>query len=235
MADAHGASDGTARIVVLGRQGSGKGTQADLVAGHFRVPHISSGDAFRAAVHAESSVGLEAKGYLDRGELVPDGVTIGVIRERLSALSVNAEGRPGGFILDGFPRNLHQAEALSEMLGDQGLDVAVNLDASTEEVLKRLSARRVCTQCGAVYNLVDRPPKVAGTCDACGGPVTQREDDTEAAIRRRLEIYESETAPVLNWYRGRGLLATVDAMGPPDEVAQRFVVAVESARQGKPA
>jgi adenylate kinase len=193
------------------------------------VAHISTGDAFRAAVQAGSPVGVEAKGYLDRGELVPDPVTIGVLRERLTALPPGAAGRPGGFILDGFPRNLNQARALDDLLGEDGLDVAVNLDAPVDEVLKRISARRVCTRCGTVYNLVDHPPAVPGVCDACGGEVTQREDDTEAAIRRRLEIYETDTAPVLQFYRDRGLLATVDALGPPDEVAARFTAAVHAA------
>lgn len=218
---------------MLGRQGSGKGTQAQRLSDLYGVAHISTGEAFRAAVAAGSPVGLQARGYLDRGELVPDEVTIGVLRERLAALPPAPGGRPPGFILDGFPRNLHQAQALAEILGERGLDVVVNLEASTEEVLKRLSARRVCVNCGAGYNLVDHPPKVPGRCDACGGAVTQREDDTEAAIRRRLELYESETAPVVRWYQERGLLATVDAIGPPEEVTQRVVAAIEAARQGK--
>lgn len=233
MPDAHDVPQGTARIVILGRQGSGKGTQADRISALYGVPHISSGDAFRAAVHAGTPVGLEAKAYLDRGELVPDDVTIGVVGERLASIPPAPDGRPGGFILDGFPRNLHQAEALGEMLGEHGLDVAVDLEAPTDEVLRRLSARRVCSNCGALYNLVDHPPKVPGRCDVCGGAVTQREDDTEEAIRRRLEIYESDTAPVLAWYADRGLLASVDATGAPDVVAERLLGALGAVQAGR--
>jgi len=218
-------------LVVLGRQGSGKGTQAQRLSALYGVAHISTGEAFRAAVAAGSPVGRQARGFLDRGELVPDDVTIGVLRERLAALPPAPGGRPAGFILDGFPRNLHQAKALDEIVGENGLDVVVNLEASTEEVLKRLSARRVCVNCGASYNLVDHPPKIPGRCDVCGGAVTQREDDTEAAIRRRLELYESETAPVARWYDERGLLATVDATGEPEEVARRLVAAIAVRRR----
>jgi adenylate kinase len=217
----------------LGRQGSGKGTQAQRLSALYGVSHISTGDAFRAAVAAGSAIGRQARGYLDRGELVPDAVTIGVVEECLGSLPPAPGGRPAGFILDGFPRNLNQARALEDILGPDSLDVVVDLEASTEEVLKRLSARRVCSNCGTVFNLVDRPPKVPGRCDVCGGALAQREDDTEAAIRRRLELYESETAPVASWYAERGLLARVDAMGPADEVTSRVVAVVEAARGRK--
>jgi adenylate kinase len=216
------ASDGTARIVILGRQGSGKGTQAERLSVLYGVPHLSTGEFFRAAIRARSDVGLEAQAYMDRGELVPDHITVGVVTQTLSTL-------PGGFILDGFPRNLAQAQALAEMV-QGGLDVVVNLEASLEEVLRRLSARGTCTKCGTGYNLGDNPPRVAGVCDLCGGPVAQRDDDTVEAIRRRLEIYESETAPLVNWYQAQGLLTVVDAVGPPDEVTDRLVQAIEAAR-----
>lgn len=224
-------AEGTVKVVVLGRQGSGKGTQADRLSRLYGVAHISTGDAFRAAVAAGSPLGLQAKGYLDRGELVPDDVTIGVVRDFLATLPAAPNGSAAGFILDGFPRNLRQAEALEEIAGGRGLDAVVNLDASTEEVIKRLSARRVCANCGTVYNVADHPPKVPGRCDVCGGTVSQREDDTEPVIRRRLEVYESETAPVVAWYAQRDQLCTVDATGTPDDVFERFVAAVEASRQ----
>lgn len=227
--EGHKDSDGSLRLVMLGRQGSGKGTQAQRISALYQVPHISTGDAFRAAVQAGSAVGLEARSYLDRGELVPDEVTIGVLRERLDGLTGPGGTKGGGFILDGFPRNLAQARALDVIVDGRGLDLVVKLEAAIEEVLKRLSARRVCNNCGAVYNLVDHPPEVPGKCDVCGGVLSQREDDTEAAIRRRLEIYESETAPVASWYQEKGLLAVVDAAGSPDEVTRPIVVAIEAA------
>jgi adenylate kinase len=216
---------GALRAVMIGRQGSGKGTQAERLSAIFGVPHVSTGDAFRAAVKAGSELGRTAQSYMERGELVPDDVVVNAIRDH-----VFGPTSPEGFVLDGFPRNTAQAEALEAMAGRQGIDVCVNLEASTEEVLRRLSARRVCANCGATYNLVSSPPKMPDRCDVCGGPLYQRDDDTEEAIRRRLEIYESETAPLAAFYSERGLLASVDATGPPDEVTARVVAAVETAR-----
>jgi adenylate kinase len=221
------AGDGSApaRVVLLGRQGSGKGTQAERLAAVYGVPHVSTGDAFRAAVKGGTGLGKTAQSYMERGELVPDDVVVGVVREHLFG-----PGSSSGFVLDGFPRNLFQAEALETMAAPRGIDVCVDLDVSTEEVLHRLSARRVCTNCGATYNLVSNPPKAGGRCDACGGTLYQRDDDTEEAIRRRLEIYEEETAPLIAWYKQRGLLASVDATGSPDDVAARVIAVVEGAR-----
>jgi adenylate kinase len=212
------------RLVVLGKQGAGKGTQAVRLSERYGVPHISTGDAFRAAARSGSPLGVKAKTYMEAGELVPDELVIEIVKEYLSS-----EGTRG-FVLDGFPRNVAQAQALAEMLAPEHLDVVVNLDVSTDEVLRRLAGRRVCQSCGANYNVVDNPPKVAGKCDVCGGVVAQRADDTEEAIRLRLEIYESTTAPLVDWYAKLGLLATVDAAGPPDEVTQRVFTAVEGAR-----
>ncbi len=220
--------DATARIVVLGRQGSGKGTQAARLAAIYGPPHVSTGDAFRAAAGSGSELGRTVKAYMDKGELVPDDVVVGVIKEHLFG-----PGAPAGFILDGFPRNVGQAEALAEMAGSRGLDVVVDLEADTEEVLHRMAGRRVCTKCGATYNIVDNPTKVPGRCDVCGGTLVQRDDDTEDAIRRRLEIYETTTAPLIDWYRQRGLLAAVNAVGDMDSVTDRVVAAVEAARQDK--
>jgi len=228
------APDGTARVVLLGRQGSGKGTQADRLSALYGVPHISTGDAFRDAIRNGSPLGRTAQGYVDRGELVPDEVVVGVLRERLLQAGSLGPESTSGFILDGFPRNIPQAEALADLLAPDGLDVVVNLDVSTDEVLRRIAGRRVCVGCGASYNVVDNPPKAPGVCDACGGRLVQRDDDTEEAIRRRLEIYESVTAPLVDWYREQGVLATVDAAGSPDEVTTRAVAAIEAARQRKP-
>ena len=207
-------ADGTAHIVLLGRQGSGKGTQAARLAARFGVTHISTGDAFRAAVESGTPLGKTAKIFMDSGELVPDEVVVGVIRERLGGLGALGPESRAGFVLDGFPRNVAQAEALREMVLPRGLDAVVNLEVSTEEVLRRIAGRRVCVGCGTSYN-IDNPPKSVGACDTCEGKLVQRDDDTEEAIRRRLEIYESVTAPLVDWYREQGLLATVDAVGQP--------------------
>jgi adenylate kinase len=214
-------------VVVLGKQGSGKGTQAARLSAVLGVPHVSTGDAFRAAVKAGSALGVMVKGYMDRGDLVPDSAVVDVVREHLFG-----PGAPAGFILDGFPRNVSQAEALGEMAAPRGIDVVVNLEVSTQEVLERMAGRRICSACNANCNVVSDPPKVPGRCDACGGGLVQREDDTEDAIRRRLDLYESATAPLVEWYGQRGLLTTVDAVGALDEVTGRIVSAVGAARAG---
>jgi adenylate kinase len=214
---------------MLGRHGSGKGTQAARLSVLYGVPHISTGDAFRAAARNGTEVGRLAQSYMDRGELVPDDVVMEVLGEHL----LQGKAEPAGFVLDGVPRNIVQAEALAGMLGPKGLDVVINLDVGTEVVLRRIAGRRVCTSCGTNYNVVDNPPKVDGTCDSCGGKLVQRDDDTEEAVKRRLEIYESVTAPLVDWYKAQGLLATIDAAGDPDEVTERIVEAVEAARQHK--
>jgi adenylate kinase len=212
-----------ARLIVLGKQGAGKGTQAVRLSRHYVVPHISTGDTFRAAVRSGSEFGRKAKVYLDAGDLVPDDVVVGVVRERLHRDDTTHRG----FILDGFPRTVGQAEALAEILAPRGLDVVLNMEIDTDHVLSRLASRRVCSDCGANYSASDNPPRVRGICDVCGGEVVQRADDTEAAIRRRLELYERETAPLISWYEGRGLLATLDAMGSPDEVTDRLVSEID--------
>ena len=216
-----------ARIVVLGKQGAGKGTQAVRLSRHYVVPHIATGDTFRAAVRSGSEFGQKARKYLDAGELVPDEVVIGMVRERLT----RDDASHRGFILDGFPRTVGQAEALMEMLNPRGLDVVVNLDIATSEVLTRLASRRVCSDCGANYSVVDNPPRGPGICDVCGGDVIQRDDDTETAIRRRLELYERETAPLIEWFDKRGLLAHIVGTGSPDEVTERLVAEVNRRKQ----
>ena len=210
---------------MLGKQGAGKGTQCIRLSRHYVVPHISTGDMFRNAVRSRSAAGLEAKAYMDAGDLIPDSVVIGLVAERLG----HTDTANRGFVLDGFPRTVAQAESLADLLAPRGLDVVIDLEVETEIVLKRLASRRVCTDCGANYS-AESPPKVDWVCDVCGGEVVQREDDTEAAIRRRLELYERETAPLIAWYSAQGILAPVDGMGPPDEVATRLVRVVDDSR-----
>jgi adenylate kinase len=210
---------------MLGKQGAGKGTQCVRLSRHYVVPHISTGDMFRAAVRSGSEFGKQTKTYMEAGELIPDEVVIGVVRERLA----QDDTANRGFVLDGFPRTAQQAESLDEILAPNGIDLAIDLEVDTELVLRRLAGRRVCSDCGANFSL-DNPPKVNWTCDICGGEVIQREDDTEAAIRRRLELYERETAPLIAWYSDRKTLMAVDGMGTPDEVTGRLLKLVDERR-----
>lgn len=216
-----------ARIVILGKQGAGKGTQAVRLSRHYVVPHVSTGDTFRAAVRSGSEFGQKARQYLDSGELVPDEIVIGMVQERLTRDDTTHRG----FILDGFPRTVGQASALNDMLAPKALDAVVNLEVATSEVMTRLASRRVCSDCGANYSVLDNPPRVRGICDVCGGEVVQRDDDTEVAIRRRLELYERETAPLIDWYSARGLLSTVAGLGAPDEVTDRIVAEIDRRRR----
>ncbi len=216
-----------ARLVILGKQGAGKGTQAVRLSRHYVVPHISTGDTFRSAVRSGSEFGQKAKLYLDDGDLVPDDIVVGVVRERLT----HDDTTHRGFILDGFPRTVNQADALAEILAPRGLDLVINLDIHTEAALPRLASRRVCSDCGANYSTTDKPPRVRDICDVCGGEVVQRDDDTEAAIRRRLELYERETAPLIDWYQQHDLIATLAATGTPDEVTERLVNEVDRRQQ----
>lgn len=216
-----------ARLIVLGKQGAGKGTQAVRLSRFFVVPHISTGDTFRAAVRSGSAIGQKAKRYLEGGDLVPDDVVIGVVAERME----HTDTQHRGFILDGFPRTVLQAEALARILAPQDLDLVIDLEIDTETVLARLAARRVCSDCGANYSVVENPPRVAGICDVCGGEVVQRGDDTESSIRRRLELYERETAPLIDWYTERGVLAPIKAIGSADDVTERIVGLVARRRQ----
>jgi adenylate kinase len=217
------------RLLVLGKQGAGKGTQAVRIARHYDVPHISTGDMFRAAAAAGTPFGLRAKEYMKRGELVPDDVVIGVVAERLA----KDDAQEQGFVLDGFPRTRVQAEELQRLLGPGGLDAAVDIDVPTEVVIERISGRRVCATCGTTYH-VSAPPKVPWVCDKDGGDVVQREDDTPEAVTKRLHLYEKATRPLLDFYDGLGVLVTIDGVGDPDGVFDRVTDGVETVRQLRP-
>jgi adenylate kinase len=217
-----------ARLVIFGKQGAGKGTQAARLSRHYVIPHISTGDMFRAAVRERTEFGRKADTFMKAGELVPDEVVIGVVRERLE----RDDTRARGFLLDGFPRSLPQAEALEEMLGDRGIDLVINLEVPTDVVLKRLAGRRVCEDCGTNYS-VNAPPTVDWICDVCGGKVVLRDDDTEEAIARRLLLYEEQTEPLIAWYLAKDKLATVDGDAPLDDVTQHLIRVIDRrVRQG---
>lgn len=217
-------SPGT-RLVILGRQGAGKGTQCERLSRHYGIPHISTGEMLRSAVKEGTEFGLKAKAIMDGGDLVSDDIMGGVVRERLGL----EEARVHGFILDGFPRTVGQAEILHEVTLDDPLDLVIDLVVPTDVVLERLAARRVCGTCGANYS-VEAPPAVDWVCDKCGGEVVQRADDTPEAISKRLDLYERETAPLIEWYRDRNLLAEVDGLGEADEVAARLVAVIDQRR-----
>jgi len=210
------------RLVILGKQGAGKGTQCVRLARHYVVPHISTGDMFRAAVRMGTEFGLRAKEYMDAGELIPDDVVVGVVRERLD----QDDTKNRGFILDGFPRTANQAERLADI---SDVDLAIDIEVPTDIVLKRLAGRRVCSTCGTNFSMAT-PPKYDWTCDVCGGEVVQREDDTEDAIKRRLVLYEEQTEPLITWYLERDKLVSIDGLGSPDEVTARLVRAIDRRR-----
>jgi adenylate kinase len=213
------------RIVLVGAPGAGKGTQAKYIGQHFSVPAISTGDIFRANLAARTPLGVEAKRFMDRGDLVPDEVTIGIVRDRLSHGDTD-----DGFLLDGFPRTLPQAEALDGLLEDLGqpIDAALELKVDEDEVVRRLSGRRTCRKCGHVWHTEFDPPKAEGVCDICGGELFQRDDDKPETIRRRLHVYNDQTAPLVGYYRDKGLLRTIEATGKVDEITQRAIDALKS-------
>ncbi len=208
------------RLVLVGPPGAGKGTQAQFIASHFVIPKISTGDIFRHNVSQGTPLGLEAKKYMDAGDLVPDDVTIGMVRDRLAE-----DDAKDGFLLDGFPRNVQQAEVLDELLRELGgfLDVVLELVVDDDEVVRRLSGRRTCRTCGHVWHLDFDPPSSPGVCDECGGELFQRDDDKPETIRHRLEVYAEQTAPLVDYYADRGLLFGIDATGPVEDVTERSV------------
>jgi len=203
------------RIILIGPPGAGKGTQAASIKAEYGIAHISTGDILRENVRNSTKLGLSAKSYMDAGKLVPDGLIIEMVGERLAAPDCK-----DGFLLDGFPRTPQQAEALDMILQKMSMvmNAVVLLEISDEEVLRRLTSRRVCTSCGEIYNVITRPVKTEGVCDICGGKVIQRDDDDESIIRSRLNIYHEQTSPLIQYYDRKQLLKRVDATGPRDAV-----------------
>jgi adenylate kinase len=211
------------RLVLVGPPGAGKGTQAQFVAAHHSVVQISTGDIFRDNVSEGTSLGKQAKQFMDAGDLVPDEVTVAMVRERLSERDAES-----GFLLDGFPRTVPQAAQLDDILHelDRKLDVVLELVVDDAEVIRRLSGRRTCHGCGHIWHVDFDPPAVDGACDNCGGDLFQRDDDQPATIRHRLEVYYEQTAPLIGYYAERGILIGIDAMGPVDDVTERASAAL---------
>ena len=211
------------RLVLVGPPGAGKGTQAQFIAAQFAVPKISTGDIFRANVSQGTDLGISAKKYMDAGDLVPDEVTNAMVRERLKE-----DDAVDGFLLDGFPRNVPQAETLGEMLTDMGLDLDVVLElvVDDEEVIRRLSGRRTCRSCGHIWHVDFDPPGREGVCDHCGGDLFQRDDDKPDTVRHRLDVYAEQTAPLVSFYAEKGILLGIDATGPVDDVTERAIAAL---------
>jgi adenylate kinase len=213
------------RLVLVGPPGAGKGTQAEFIAAHLAVPKISTGDIFRANVAQGTPLGVQAKQFMDAGQLVPDEVTINMVRERL------AEADAGdGFLLDGFPRTTPQAVALDKLLADlgNGLDLVLELVVDDDEVIRRLSGRRTCRGCGKIWHVEFDPPSREGTCDRCGGELFQRDDDKAETIAERLRVYSRDTAPLVDYYGAQGKLVGIDATGPVEDVTVRAIDALRS-------
>jgi len=214
------------RLILVGPPGAGKGTQAVHLAAHYGIPHISTGDIFRHNMKNETELGLLAKSYVDRGELVPDSVTNEMVKDRLSHDDAQA-----GFLLDGFPRNVSQAEVLREILAQAGtpLDAVLELSIDDAEIIARLSGRRTCRNCSTSFHTIYEKSAVDGVCDKCQGELYQREDDSEAVITRRLEVYAEQTQPIIAFYRSEGLLITIPAVGDVTEISARAIAALSAA------
>ncbi|MEV8429107.1 adenylate kinase [Streptomyces sp. HUAS 31] len=219
------------RIVLVGPPGAGKGTQAAFLAKNLSIPHISTGDLFRANISQQTELGKLAKSYMDAGNLVPDEVTIGMAKDRME--KPDAEN---GFLLDGFPRNVSQAEALDEMLQSESmkLDAVLDLEVPEEEVVKRIAGRRICRKDSShVFHVTYSKPKTEGVCDACGGELYQRDDDSEETVRKRLEVYHTQTEPIIDYYKAQGLVVTISALGKVEEVTGRAMEALKRDEDGK--
>ena len=211
------------RIVLLGAPGAGKGTQAKKLIEKYGMPQISTGDLLRAAVAAGTALGKEAKSYMDKGELVPDSVVLGMVGERLKQ-----DDCKKGYILDGFPRNTAQAEALDKMLAalNMSLTAALSVDVPLEDLMKRLTGRRTCKACGQMYNIFFKAPAKEAVCDKCGGELFQRDDDKEATIKKRLEVYTAQTEPLIGYYKNKGILKSVSGTGSIDEIFKKVTGAL---------
>ncbi|MFI8229770.1 adenylate kinase [Streptomyces sp. NPDC085900] len=219
------------RIVLVGPPGAGKGTQATRLAGKLSIPHISTGDLFRANISRQTELGKLAKSYMDAGNLVPDEVTIAMAKDRMEQPDAQ-----GGFLLDGFPRNVSQAEALDELLKTENikLDAVLDLEVPEEEVVKRIAGRRICRNDSShVFHVSYSPAKKEGVCDVCGGELYQRDDDSEETVRKRLEVYHTQTEPIIDYYKAQGLVVTISSLGPVDEITQRALEALKREDDGK--
>lgn len=211
------------RLVLVGPPGAGKGTQAQFLASHYSIPHISTGDIFRANLKEGTPLGIQAKSFMDRGELVPDSVTNEMVHDRLGK-----DDLANGFLLDGFPRNVAQAEVLRAILAQKKtpLNAVLELSIDTAEIILRLSGRRVCTNCGKAWHIEFEKPAEPNRCDVCQGELYQREDDKEEVVTRRLEVYQEQTAPVIAFYRTQGLLITISATGSVSDITERAISAL---------
>ena len=207
-------------IILMGLPGAGKGTQASEIVKKFPIPHISTGDMFRKAIKDETDLGKEAKSYMDRGELVPDEVTVGIVKERISE-----DDAKKGFLLDGFPRTIDQAESLSQIMSelDREIDAVINIEVPEEELMNRLTGRRICEKCGTTYHLVFNPPKVDGICDIDGGKLYQREDDNPETVSNRLSVNVKQSKPILEYYNNKGVLKNIDGAKDIDEVTKDVI------------
>ncbi len=214
------------RLILVGPPGAGKGTQAVHLAAHYGIPHISTGDIFRTNIKNNTELGALARSYMDKGELVPDSVTNEMVKDRLTW-----DDAQSGFLLDGFPRNVLQAEVLRAVLAEKAtpLDAVLELSIEDAEIISRLSGRRTCSACSAPFHAIFNPPQVENICDKCGGALMQREDDNEATIARRLEVYAEQTKPIISFYRNEGLLITTSARGDVAEITDRAIAALSAA------
>lgn len=208
------------KIVMLGAPGAGKGTQAKKIAGRYQVPHISTGDIFRANMKGGTKLGLEAKGYIDKGHLVPDEITIGMLMARIQEADCGH-----GYVLDGFPRTIPQAESLSEALGARGecIDYAIDVDVPDDKIILRMAGRRACLSCGATYHVVYNPPEQEGICSVCGGELILRDDDKPETVLNRLNVYHDRTQPLIDYYKKEDVLHKVDGTRPLDEVFDSII------------
>ena len=208
------------KIVMLGAPGAGKGTQAKKIAEKYQIPHISTGDIFRANIKNGTELGKKAKQYMDQGALVPDELTCDLVMDR-----IQQDDCKNGFVLDGFPRTIPQAEALDAALGkiNEKMDYAIDVDVPDENIVNRMSGRRACLNCGATYHLISIPPKVEGICDRCGSEIVLREDDKPETVQKRLKVYHEQTQPLIDYYKNQGILKSVDGTQPMDEVFKAIV------------